>query len=398
MNCIIIGAGSETGRRSDDAGDDALPWYFEEAEIDPKLIRPVVLVVVIATALGAYIWHRRAKVRANEAAAPTVSEQEGDRDAKGGMGPGPEDGRGDEGDGNQGPREGGDHGAEQGSPDPEGQPGTMGPRGESICIRKAAPAAADAKRYQTAGKLVVGGTVKTGKTGVTAILAVNAPLEKWPTADKVLVYESIFTLKEAFQLDFRAAGPVFLCAIRTGDYQEFTTTHLGGCVPAADGELTITMAQLKTNYELIGLSPQIPQHAWPGTQQRNASGVVTMADKPGARFLIAAADFPILEQPDAEANPSALAITAADGRFDVGFLASAKVPLYICAMGLPPKNESIKTKTHLFGSACTKVQVPSEGRVVGVTDVKLALDASKKTELTTHEQEHFDFLSRCLSP
>lgn len=374
-----------------------------------KALRAIVLIAVVGSALAAYVWVRRSRVKANEAAAPASSgEAPGARDLGSGMGA---DGPGPGPDGEPGPDGADDRGVDPGMPDPEGVPGTMGPRADSVCIRRAPPA--EKNRFQLSGKATFAGRVETGREGVTTILATDVPLEQWGSAARVLVYEATFVRGDAFQMDFYSpVRRVHLCAIRTSDYQDFTYAHVGGCLTEpvsarAEGavevaaDIALPMAQLKTSLEMIGFSGLIPRHVWPGTEERRVSGRILLPGKPAARFLVAVADFPILDNPEAEENPGGLYVTPPGGAFDLRFLSPPDAELHVCAIGFPPLGQPIAEQTHLYGSACTKVAVPGGARPSGrvtIADIRLQLEASQAIELTGHEQEHFEFLSRCLSP
>lgn len=382
--------------------------------MDQKIVRPIILVVIVATALCAYVFYRRGIVNKHEAAAKASSgEQPGDRDMNVGRNR-TEGGDAPQGvDDDRGPGEGDnpEYGVEPGVPDPQGQPGTMGPRSKSVCIRKT-PTSQTHSRFQVSGTATLNGTVRVGKRGVTTIIATDTPVSKWHEVPRVQVYETLFTKKNEFRLDFRApTRKVQLCAIRTEDYQEFTYVHVAGCVEAglaarADGasavidNLNIEMIQQQNTLELIGFSVLVPGHAWSGTQQRHVTGKVTVPGKDSGNYLVAVADFPILEQPDAETNPSALYVTAADGTFDIRFLSPPGAALHVCALGLPAAGTDIKKLTHLWGSGCTKVSIPGDAppaQPLELPDIQLQIDGRRQQELTGHEQEHFDFLARCLS-
>ncbi len=302
---------------------------------------------------------------------------------------------------NAGPKSNPEFGVEPGVPDPDGRPRTMGPRSRSVCVRQAGSASGSAlQRY--AGSVQLAPDVRTGKTGVTTVVATDVAVTGWHQASRVQLFESVFTRGATFEVNVRAAPrPLKLCAIRTEDYQGFAYVHAAGCVelPAAGASgLALILSELEQPLELIGFHGLVPAAAWPGSQERRVSGRVTLEGSAGGAFLVALADFPILDNPDAESNPSALAVTAPDGLFDVRFLSRPDAALHVCALGVPAPGVDIRTLAQLRGSACVKVPVPADaGQSARMADVSVALDGKRTLELTHHEQEHFDYLARCLS-
>ncbi|MFT7621772.1 MAG: hypothetical protein ACI9WU_000937 [Myxococcota bacterium] len=375
----------------------------------------VILVAVVS--LAAYVFWRRARVKAHEAEAPTMELAfEGGRDARGGMGLAPDEEAGPDGaprpEGDRGPSAGPDGqagseqgglGVEEGMPDPEGQPGTMGPRGGSACLRSPGSSAGFVD-YTASGDLRLVGNVRSGKQGINVVLAVDAPISRWPTADSVTVYGAHFTWGDTWNLTFQAppasVARIWLCAVRTSSYQEFAGTHVGGCTERILDKPTLELVQLKENIELLGYGKLISGRPWPATQQRRVVGQITLKGKPpGGRYLVAVADYPSLDQPESEQNPGAIAVTAPTGRFDISLLAAPASELYVCALGLPPLGESIRTKKELFGMGCMSVVVPDgAGAAFASPELALTVDPARRVELTAHEQEHYDLLSACLAP
>lgn len=367
--------------------------------IDPKLARPIILVVIVGMALTAYVLHRRSRVKANEAKAPlSTTEQPGDRDSSGGMGGG-DDGRG-PGDNQRGPQEGEDYGAEEGPGDPEGRPGTMGPRSEPVCVLH--EPSRGSLRFELSGQVGVDGAVRTGQDGITTIVATDTPIEEWAESGNVRVYGVAFTASESFELAFdHTERTVEICAFRTSDYQEFSYAHVGGCLPGGlevpgeeqkvtRADLSLSMLQLQGAQELIGFNRLVTPELWPGTVERRIRGTVRSSGRVSARYLVSVADFPILENPESERNPSALAVTDGRGGFDLSMLAPEASSLFVCALGLPAPDVNISSLSHLYGMGCTEVSGD------GSQPIELVVKGDESVELTTHEKEHFSFLAECL--
>ena len=291
-----------------------------------------------------------------------------------------------------------DPGVDPGVPDPQGRPGLHGPRGESICVHRLPPAPA---AFHVRGRVAAGAS-DPGANGMTVVAAVDRPVHVWGRNRPVALAAVVFVRGDRFDLPVPQAG-LYVCALRTLDFQEFTYVHAGGCtagpVASDQSDVLLALGRLQVTRELIGLAGAVPSSAWPAAERRVVSGRVQATG--AQRFLVSLASAPIVEQSDVEGNPAALAVAREDGRFHARFLSRVAEPLYVCAVGLPPAGADIRSLRELPAAGCVAVPLP-EGRAAGGTvpvgDVTLTLRPGSTYRMTAHEQAHYDFLSRCLDP
>jgi hypothetical protein len=296
---------------------------------------------------------------------------------------------------------------EPGQFDPQGLPGEHGPRSEPVCFTVVSDPGAEPKTSVISGKTITAkATTEAKGRAVTALIFTDRNLVKWGSTFKARVFAQHFFEGDSFKAKWvtRGAKSGFVCAIRSTDFQEFTYVHVGGCLPTAhmagknaDG-LVIPMAQLETTLELIGFSAVVPQALWPGTEARKLSGQITSTGNDFGGALVAVGAIPLMEETDTEANPGALALTNASGRFEVNFLAQPGDPIFLCGLSLPRNRSTIATAKSLNGVGCKKIERPKgagDSQVV-VNNIALQLDASKAYPMTDHEREHYSFLAECL--
>jgi len=368
--------------------------------------RPLLLGIVVVSLVSAYIWYRRSAAQKRK---PPQTSQVSAEERHGG----PDDGNNDGSDrgGKDGSDDGDDRkdgpdldrGANPGEHDPEGQPGEHGPRSEPVCIRPAPKSGQQLPDVSIAGEVTLAkDTVSPKGRAVTVLALVNKPVAQWTAGPTVSVYDSAFTDRPEFNIKMSnaPANGAQLCAFQTIDYQEFTYVHAAGCSPSSikPGEtynnVRIKMNQLESSLELIGFSGFVPVSSWPGSQKRTVSGTVK---SPTGLALVAVANTPIVDQPDVEANPGALALTDAKGAFRVQFLAKPSDPLYVCALGLPLDTATISKLPSLKGAKCQKVPVTLFGQnAADASNVSVSLTEERIYKMTDHEREHYSFLAECL--
>ncbi len=385
-----------------------------------EVLRTTLVIVVLVSGLLGYVLHRRSQLRTSQStvAPGEVPGAQSSGPARGGLagpgreGDGPEgggpEGEGPEGEGPEGDGPGPARGVEPGEPDPQGRPGIEGPRSQSACMQPV-PGGGPV-RFQVSGTATLAASVRTGRGGATVVLATELPLEQWTRTPRVRILAHQSLRDGPFRLDFQTtARAVTLCALRTTEYQEFASTVVAGCATepvvvspgtssATKDGVSISMTQLETAIETIGLARIARAEAWPGTTSRRVTGTVSMEGDPTARFLVVLAKSPVLDQPDSEANPGAIFLTRTDGRFDVSMLAEPADPLFACALWLPTRVDEISKRGSLFRSPCKALTVPSRAASVPteVAGVRIELTSRSEVKLTEHEREHFTFLARCL--
>ena len=299
-----------------------------------------------------------------------------------------------------------DQGVEPGEFDPEGLPGEHGPRSQPVCI-KPAPA-----KCQTPAKIGVTVSVSTppkltqakGRS-VTLLMLTTEPISDWKKSLAANIHAFHFSEDSTIKTEMAVCAnqKLHLCAIRTTDYQEFGYAHVGGCVagPSSADQLSkplaISMRQLETTFELIGLSALVPQSAWPGTEQRIVNGTIQSTHPNFGGALVAVGTIPLVDQPDAEANPSALAITDTAGRFKVSFLAKPSDPIFVCGLSFPKDFKQLPSMEKLDGAACIELKRPQGASTpVSFKQSNVSLNSAKTYPLTAHEREHYSFLGECL--
>ncbi len=367
-------------------------------------LRTVAAVVLLAGALGAYVWYRRSQLQASQAAvAPGEISVTSSGPARGGLGGPAHDSQGDESEeGPEGSPEGGRHGhKESPPPDPAKTGPPPGSAARTVCLQQATPGP---------HALVVTGTTSLGPSagaegGPTVVVATDVPISEWSKQSRIQLFAHDVTTGGAFTLHVKARVPaVWICALQTSAYPEYGPVHAGVCHPrtlqgAASSDplrhdnVQLELAQLPASFSMMGWPRVTEADAWPGTELRHLGGSIRQEGSESQRVFVVIATVPLLDGQHAEAGPLAVVMSDAAARFSASVLAAPGDTLYACAFSLraPPLRSA--------RSQCQPVTHPAAG--VGQPNVAnrvtLAIREDLEFSLANSERDYFNFLAGCLN-